>query len=550
MAHIPRVWLSRRRAGSSTWTCASTSRTARDQNLDVFLIAPDGSRTELFTDVGGEGANFTNTVLDDEAVTPITSGWAPFTGIYLPEGNLTVLEGKSLAGTWKLEVSDDERWFTGTLVDWSITASYTSATASGPQVVVTPTSGLVTTEAGGTASFTVRLDNSPTADVTIPVSSSDPTEGTVSASSLVFTSADWNLAQTVTVTGINDSLVDGNVAYTIVLGLATSDDPDFQGLNPTDVSVTNIDNEIAPTKFYVVNDASQNLTYEYNASGGLVESYSLNIGNTAPRGAASTSAGTTTWVVDANRKVYVYNNSGGLLRRGPLVRYPPKRKWRASPSTATMCGSWMPTATRSIVTPTGRLPRTSHCGCNIIPLNGSNTSPKDIVTDGTYLWVLNDSTTDNVFRYTIQAVTRSIGRSAAVAVAQPGSRSIPQRQSDLWIVDNSTDKVYQCQCWRTFTSGRQTAAVTFPLAAGNTNPQGIADPPVPGSELATAPAEVLRDESAETVLAATWDTHPVRRTSLGSHRVARIQHAACDCSIARRGRGYEPVGKRCGTDPR
>ena len=67
------------------------------------------------------------------------------------------------------------------------------------------------------------------------------------------------------------------------------------------------------TKFYVVNDATQNLTYEYNVSGMSVESYSLNTGNTAPRGAASTIAGDKTWVVDANRKVYVYNNSGGLL---------------------------------------------------------------------------------------------------------------------------------------------------------------------------------------------------------------------------------------------
>ena len=34
-------------------------------------------------------------------------------------------------------------------------------------------------------------------------------------------------------------------------------------------------------------------------------------------------------------------------------------------------------------------------------LNGSNTSPKDIVTDGTNLWVVNDSTTDKVFKYTL-----------------------------------------------------------------------------------------------------------------------------------------------------
>ncbi len=69
----------------------------------------------------------------------------------------------------------------------------------------------------------------------------------------------------------------------------------------------------SPTKFFVVNDATQNLTYEYTSSGQLNESYSLNSGNTAPRGAASTIAGDKTWVVDANRKVYVYNTSGGLL---------------------------------------------------------------------------------------------------------------------------------------------------------------------------------------------------------------------------------------------
>ena len=261
---------------------------AWDEDLDVFLIAPDGTRTELFTDVGGMGDNFTNTVLDDEATTSITAGTAPFTGRYLPEGNLTLLENKSLAGTWKLEVKDDARLITGQLLDWSITARYTSATASGPQAVVTPTSGLVTTEAGGAATFTVRLDNAPADDVTIPVSSSDTTEGTVSVSSLVFTSTNWNTVQTVTVTGVNDSLVDGNVAYTIVLGSATSADPDFQGLNPTDVSVTNTDDEVLPTKFYVVNDATVNQTYEYNAGGGLIESYNLNSGNTAPRGAAST----------------------------------------------------------------------------------------------------------------------------------------------------------------------------------------------------------------------------------------------------------------------
>ena len=47
-------------------------------------------------------------------------------------------------------------------------------------ITVSPTSGLVTTEAGGTATFTVVLTSQPTADVTIGLTSSDTTEGTVS----------------------------------------------------------------------------------------------------------------------------------------------------------------------------------------------------------------------------------------------------------------------------------------------------------------------------------------------------------------------------------
>ena len=49
----------------------------------------------------------------------------------------------------------------------------------GAGITVTPTAGLMTTEAGGTATFTVVLNTQPTADVTIALSSSDTTEGTV-----------------------------------------------------------------------------------------------------------------------------------------------------------------------------------------------------------------------------------------------------------------------------------------------------------------------------------------------------------------------------------
>jgi subtilisin-like proprotein convertase family protein len=91
-----------------------------DGDLDVFLIAPDGTRVELFTDVGGSGDNFVGTVLDDEAATSIAAGTAPFTGMFSPEGLLSALDGMSITGTWTLEITDDAGGDIGSLNDWSL----------------------------------------------------------------------------------------------------------------------------------------------------------------------------------------------------------------------------------------------------------------------------------------------------------------------------------------------------------------------------------------------------------------------------------------------
>ena len=105
-------------------------------------------------------------------------------------------------------------------------------------------SGLTTTETGGTATFTVVLNIWPTAAVTISVSSSDITEGTVAPQSLTFTATNWNIPQTVTITGVDDNIDDGDQNYKIVLA-ATSDQPDYNGINLPEVLVTNRDDDVA-----------------------------------------------------------------------------------------------------------------------------------------------------------------------------------------------------------------------------------------------------------------------------------------------------------------
>ena len=133
-------------------------------------------------------------------------------------------------------------------------------------ITVTPTAGLTTTEAGGTATFTVVLNTQPTADVTIALSSSDTTEGTVGPASLTFTTANWNVAQTVTVTGVDDAVVDGDVAYTIVTAAAASTDANYSGVNAADVAVTNTDNDsagitVTPTAGLTTTEAGGTATF-------------------------------------------------------------------------------------------------------------------------------------------------------------------------------------------------------------------------------------------------------------------------------------------------
>src|SRR6476469_1185575 len=158
----------------------------------------------------------------------------------------------------------------------TITAAAATTTISNDDtagVTVNPISGLVTTEAGGTATFTVKLNSQPSANVSIGLSSSNSAEGTVSSNSLTFTSANWNQPQTVTVTGVDDSVADGSKTYNIVTAAAVSTDSNYNNFNPDDVSASNSDNETPGIK---INPTSTTTT-----EGGSNGSYSIQL-NTQP----------------------------------------------------------------------------------------------------------------------------------------------------------------------------------------------------------------------------------------------------------------------------
>ncbi|MEM9884654.1 MAG: proprotein convertase P-domain-containing protein [Bacteroidota bacterium] len=90
-------------------------------DLELSVLAPDGTLLILSTNNGGAGSNYTNTCFTPRAVTPIESGAAPFTGDFLPEDDWGILQGVPSVGTWTMQVADGNGPQLGVFNSWSIT---------------------------------------------------------------------------------------------------------------------------------------------------------------------------------------------------------------------------------------------------------------------------------------------------------------------------------------------------------------------------------------------------------------------------------------------
>ena len=78
----------------------------------------------LFSGVGSgvNTANFTNTIFDDNATTPIQNGQRPFFATFNPQMPLTAFEGLDAKGTWTLVITNatSGSGSTGSFNGWSL----------------------------------------------------------------------------------------------------------------------------------------------------------------------------------------------------------------------------------------------------------------------------------------------------------------------------------------------------------------------------------------------------------------------------------------------
>lgn len=117
-------------------------------------------------------------------------------------------------------------------------------------VTITPSGTTDVIEGGATDSYTVVLTSQPTADVTITVTGD--VDASVSPTTLTFTTSNWNTAQTVTVTGVDDRNVEGAHASTIFHSISGGD---YAGVSVGIVSVNVTDNDSATYQFTAATNA-------------------------------------------------------------------------------------------------------------------------------------------------------------------------------------------------------------------------------------------------------------------------------------------------------
>ncbi|HMT29891.1 MAG TPA: CotH kinase family protein [Bacteroidia bacterium] len=139
-----------------------------DSDLDISLIAPDGTTVTLIAGVGGGDDNFIGTCVRQDATTSILQGTAPFSGTYRPLGQMGVVNnGQDPNGVWTLHILDTYPFAdVGTLLGWSIGFGGNPATvftleSSNLPIVKIYTNGQVITDVNEITAIMRIIDNGP-----------------------------------------------------------------------------------------------------------------------------------------------------------------------------------------------------------------------------------------------------------------------------------------------------------------------------------------------------------------------------------------------------
>ncbi len=274
--------------GVSILESGGTTNVTEGSTTDTYTVvlteAPTGNVDVLVT--GNSQVNVNKTSGTAAATTTLnftpsgTGIWSTPQTVTVTAINDTVAELRHLGAiTHSIAAANSDAGYIGLNIA-GVTAIVTDNdnSVAGNRVQITESSSsTVVTEAGGSDTYTVVLSQLPTANVVVTLTPNS--QMLVSPATLTFTTANWNVAQTVTARAVDDSLVEssphfgGLIAATPHFGTIThsaaSTDGNYGGIAIAPVTASITDNDSYRVLF-TPSGGSTNL-----AEGGATDTYTI-----------------------------------------------------------------------------------------------------------------------------------------------------------------------------------------------------------------------------------------------------------------------------------
>ena len=227
-------------AGFTLNTTNTATVTSESGTTDIFTVVLN---SRPFTEVVFEitGLDSTEGILSAEELTFTPDNWNRPQTIIITGADDNEADG-DISYTLTIEVIDersDEAYH-----GQSNTLLITNTDDDTAGLILEPQSAtLETSEDGLQDNFTLHLASQPASNVVIAISGLDESEGLLSPTTLIYTPENWNQSQEVTITGMDDEEVDGNITYTLRLAVDNDNsDENYHNLSIS-LDVTNMDND-------------------------------------------------------------------------------------------------------------------------------------------------------------------------------------------------------------------------------------------------------------------------------------------------------------------
>ncbi|WP_157421842.1 hypothetical protein [Acidovorax sp. Root219] len=229
---------------------AATGRQFTDfEGIGAYTVS-NGTKLTV-SDQGGGVTRFLTTVGGNYTVTPGTTTTQTLNGTTIISDDIRARVRYTELSSTTIKVGDAAA--TGVAyygLDFSMGPTFQNARTPGVQIVDgsgNPLPGPLVTHENGTTSqdFYLQLEAAPEVGetVTVTLTGRDTTEGTLTTTTLTFTSANWNTPQKVTVTAIDDAVIDGDQTYKLTATTASSTNTVAYTGRTAVIDVTNIDND-------------------------------------------------------------------------------------------------------------------------------------------------------------------------------------------------------------------------------------------------------------------------------------------------------------------